>query len=377
MTDRRRIVITGAAGLLGWHSRVRLHAANCAARFRGEPEPFEIVALDHPSFNDDTALQAALSGAFAVLHFAGVNRAPDDMVAAGNPAIAERLAQALQRAGGQAHVVYANSTHSDLDTVYGQSKRKASQILSTVGQGFTNLVLPHIFGESARPFYNNVTATLIAKLMAGEVPQINPEGQVCLFHAGAAAQLSIEAAVNRQCDTVRPDGKRMEINELYAKLNNFHSDYQRNIFPDLSDTFDRDLFNTYRAAGYPDGWPRSLTLNSDARGTLFEAVKGGGGGQCFVSTTNPGITRGDHFHLNKVERFLVLQGEATIRIRKVLASDVREYRVTGENPAPVDMPTMHTHSIENTGSGPLITLFWTHDLFDPAQPDTYSDRVIG
>ena len=89
-----------------------------------------------------------------------------------------------------------------------------------------------------------------------------------------------------------------------------------------------------------------------------------------------GVTRGDHFHLNKVERFLVVQGEAVIRIRKVLSDEVWEYRVSGDAPSPVDMPTLHTHSIENVGKGDLLTLFWTHDLFDPAIPDTFADKVI-
>jgi UDP-2-acetamido-2,6-beta-L-arabino-hexul-4-ose reductase len=136
------------------------------------------------------------------------------------------------------------------------------------------------------------------------------------------------------------------------------------------------LFNSYRAALYPDGFPRPLALNTDARGTLFEAVKGGGGGQTFLSTTKPGVIRGDHFHLNKVERFLVVQGNAVIRIRKFMSDEVLEYHVSGDTPASVDMPTLHTHSIENTGDADLLTLFWTHDLFDPENPDTFADKVL-
>ena len=105
-------------------------------------------------------------------------------------------------------------------------------------------------------------------------------------------------------------------------------------------------------------------------------MKGGSGGQTFLSTTRPGITRGDHFHLHKVERFLVVKGEAIIRIRKVLTDTVWEYRVSGENPAPVDMPSLHTHSIENVGDVELITAFWTNEMFDPNNPDTYADKVV-
>jgi len=372
-----KIVVTGAGGLLGYHAAVRLHAEVCAARFRGETPPVQPVALDRAGFNDDDTLAAALAGADAVVHFAGVNRAPDAELAEANPAIARRLSEACHAAGEMPHVVYANSTHADGDSIYGRSKRAAGEILSELGGGCTDLVLPHIFGEGARPDYNNVTATLIDRLMRGENPQINPEGRVKLLHAGAAAQIAIDAAKSGRAGRIDPDARPMAVTDLFDRLRGFHELYARNIYPDLSDPFDVALFNSYRAASYPDGWPRPLTLNTDARGTLFEAVKGGGGGQCFLSTTEPGVTRGDHFHLSKVERFLVVQGEAVIRIRPVLSDEVWEYPVSGEAPAPVDMPTLHTHSIENVGEGPLLTLFWTHDLFDPAAPDTYADPVVG
>lgn len=372
----KRIVITGAKGLIGWHAHARLHAANCAATFKGEPAPFDIVALDHAAFDDDAALQAAVDGAQAVLHFAGVNRASDDVVEAANPAIASRLAEACKIAGNKPYIIYANSTHAASDTPYGRSKRIAGEVLSRVGGGYTDMVLPHIFGECARPRYNNVTATFIEAVIAGETPDINPEGRVALLHAGAAAQAALDTVVNGTTGTLRPEAHDIAVTDLFALLQQFHANYQANIYPDLGDPFTVALFNSYRAALYPSGFPRPLKLNTDARGTLFEAVKGGGGGQTFLSTTQPGITRGDHFHLNKVERFLVVQGEAMIRIRKVLGNEVWEYRVSGDTPAPVDMPTLHTHSIENTGDTELLTLFWTHDLFDPANPDTFADKVL-
>lgn len=371
-----KIVITGAGGLIGWHAAVRLHAVNCAARFKGEAAPYELVLLDHAGFGADATLRSAVSGADAVLHFAGVNRASDAEVETGNPDIARRLVAACEATESLPHIVYANSTHAASDTPYGRSKRIAGEILGAMGGRYTDLILPHIFGECARPRYNNVTATFIEAVIAGDVPQVNPDGRVELLHAGAAAQAAIDAVLHNQCGAVRPDARVTAVPELLDLLCRFHADYQANIFPDLKDPFTLSLFNSYRAALYPGGFPRPLKLNTDPRGTLFEAVKGGGGGQTFLSTTEPGVTRGDHFHLNKVERFLVVQGEAIIRIRKVLGDEVWDYRVSGDQPAPVDMPTMHTHSIENVGKTHLLTLFWTHDLFDPAAPDTYFDPVL-
>lgn len=371
-----KIAITGAGGLIGWHAAARVHAANCAARFKGMEAPHDLVLLDHAGFDDDAALHAAITGADAVLHFAGVNRAPDDVVEAVNPAIARRLAEACSITESRPHVVYANSTHATSDTPYGRSKRIAGEVLSGIGGRYSDLVLPHIFGEGARPRYNNVTATFIEGVISGETPEINPEGRVSLLHAGAAAQAALDAITEGQTGTIRPVSRDIAVTELFELLRRFHADYQANIYPDLRDPFTVALFNSYRAALYPDGFPRPLKLNTDARGSLFEAVKGGGGGQTFLSTTMPGVTRGDHFHLNKVERFLVVQGEAVIRIRKVLSDEVWEYRVSGAAPAPVDMPTLHTHSIENVSDTELLTLFWTHDLFDPANPDTFADKVL-
>jgi UDP-2-acetamido-2,6-beta-L-arabino-hexul-4-ose reductase len=371
-----KVVITGAGGLIGWHAATRLHAVNCTARFKGDPVPHDIVPLDHAAFADDLRLQAAVVGANAVLHFAGVNRASDADVETGNPDIARRLVAACGAAGAAPHIVYANSTHAVSDTPYGRSKRIAGEILAAANTRYTEVVLPHIFGECARPRYNNVTATLIEAVIAGDAPTINPEGVVSLLHAGAAAQVMIDAATHPTFGTIRPPARDTRVIDLYDLLQKFHSDYRANILPNLRDAFNLTLFNSYRAALYPAGFGAPLKLNTDSRGALFEAVKGGGGGQVFLSTSKPGITRGDHFHLHKVERFLVLQGDAIIRIRKVLADKVWEYRVSGNAPTAIDMPTLHTHSIENIGSEPLLTLFWTHDLFDPTAPDTYFDPVL-
>lgn len=371
-----KVVVTGAAGLLGWHSSVRLHARNCAARFKREPEPFELTRLDHAAFENPEILQRAVAEADAVLHFAGVNRGPDEQVEQANPAIAETLVSAIRETGAAPHIVYANSTHAAGDTAYGRSKRRAAEVLDSGRGGVTNLILPHIFGESARPHYNNVTATFIDRLLKGESPEVNPDGRVDLLHAGAAADAAIGAALTARSGDIFLPGRPLGVQDLLERLARFHSAYGSDLFPDLNDPFDAALFNAYRSALYPSGFPRPLKLAEDARGTLFEAAKGGGGGQTFLSWTKPGVTRGDHFHLGKIERFLVLEGEAIIRVRRVMGGPVWEYRVGGAVPAAVDMPTLHTHSIENVGPTPLLTLFWANEIFDPTAPDTFADPVL-
>ena len=371
-----KIVVTGTRGLLGWHAAARLHAVNCAARYRGDVPPYELEMVDRVEFSDAARLAAAMEGAAAVLHFAGVNRGPDDEVANGNPGIANRVVEACVASGSTPHIVYANSTHSAGDTAYGRSKRMAAGILASGQGGFTNLVLPHIFGECARPYYNNVTATLIDKLWKGEIPDLDPTGQVRLLHAGAAADMAIDAALKGHCGAISPPGRETSVVELYDRLVAFHASYMADVFPDLSDAFDLALFNSYRTGGYPSHYPKPMRVNEDRRGILFETARTLAGSQSFVSTTLPGQRRGDHFHTDLVERFLVVRGKATIRIRRVLTDEVQSFDVDGNQPYAIDMPPLHTHHIENCGTDEVVTFFWSHRLFDPAVPDTYADPVL-
>ena len=373
-----KTVITGAQGLLGWHAACQFHAENGMARFKGEAEPNAITLLDRNGLNNKAECRAALEGADAVLHFAGVNRASDADIEDANAEIADVLLAGVHHAGAQPHILYANSIHANRDTPYGRSKRAAAERFAASGLRFTDVILPHIFGECGRPFYNNVTATLCKHVIDGQAPELNPDGQVSLLHSGAATRRMIEAARRKETGRLDLAGRDISVPALHDKIAGFHASYTANVMPDLSEPFDVALFNSYRAALYPDGFPRPLNVQSDARGKLFESVKcaGGTGGQTFLSWTKPGVTRGNHFHLDKVERFLVVSGEAVIRIRRVLHDTVWEYRVSGDTPAPVDMPTLHTHSIENVGETPLLTLFWTNELFAPDRPDTYADPVL-
>ena len=237
-------------------------------------------------------------------------------------------------------------------------------------------MLPHIFGECARAYYNNVTATLIDQLWTGQQPTINPDGRVSLLHAGVAAQSAIDAAIGGQSGTITPAPRDMSIAELYQRLSDFHAFYTAGVFPNLDDPFDLALFNSYRTGGFPNFYPKRLDPKRDARGTLFESSRAHGASQTFVSSTLPGSSRGDHFHTDLVERFLVVSGNATIRIRKVLTNEVYSFTVSGDDPVAIDMPPLHTHHIVNDSDRDVVTFFWSHRLFDPANPDTYADPVL-
>lgn len=364
-----RIAITGADGFLGWHASARLH---------GE-KAHQPVRIGRAGFSDPTRLAEAVGQADAVFHIAGMNRGPDEEVERTNVSLAESLVSALDASGSKAHVVFANSTHIDRDTRYASGKRAAAAALRAWAERrdarFTDLVLPNLFGECGRPFYNSVVSTFCHQLAAGETPRIHQDSEIELLHAQEAVAHMLEALTQGRVGTVRPGGHRVRVSTLLARLTEMSSQYERQLIPALSDPFDLAMFNTLRAYRYPAHYPVALELREDVRGSLFEAVRSLHGGQCFLSTTKPGVTRGNHYHRGKLERFLVVQGEAVIRIRRLFSDEVREFAVTGDKPAYIDMPAFHTHNITNTGTGTLLTMFWAHEIFDPAAPDTYAEAV--
>lgn len=375
----KKIVITGGDGLIGLHVRSALHAINCALEFKGSKPQYDIVSIGRNSFLSDSDLLKALDSSSAVIHLAGVNRATPEEVAIGNQRIAKRLVEHLSIAKAKPHVIYSNSTHALGSSDYGLGKKASAAILKTwadeAGGRLTDFILPHIFGEGGRPNYNTVTATLCQHLVDGTKPEIHQGAEVELLHAGEFAEAVIDSIEAGHQGQVRLPGVKISVDDLYRKLSSFKQLYDLHQIPSLEEKLDLQLFNTYRLFEFPNSYPRALKLNSDQRGTLFEAIKGGGGGQTFLSWTEPGIERGNHFHRTKFERFLVVSGQAEIRIRRVFDSEVKRFQVNGEQPSAVDMPTLYTHSIINTGNDPLLTLFWTNEIFDPENPDTYFDEV--
>ncbi|MEV8508793.1 NAD-dependent epimerase/dehydratase family protein [Actinoplanes sp. NPDC051475] len=356
------LVLTGANGFLGWHVRV-------LARTLGLPEP---IIVDRSTLAAPARLAQSIDGADRVIHIAGVNRGGPEEVEAGNVNLARQLAAGLRACGTPPKtVVFANSIQAGNGTPYGNGKAGAAALLAEttrwLGSDFVDVPLPNLFGEHGRPHYNSVIATFCRVLADGGTPQVSGDRELALLHATDAAGLLL--GTTEQRPTVR-----RTVRQLADQLERFASIYRSAEIPELADRFDVRLFNTYRSHLAPA--PVGLTRHADARGNLVEAVKvHGGGGQTFCSSTVPGVTRGQHFHLAKVERFVVVRGEAEICLRRVLHDEVLRFRVSGDEPAVVDMPTMWAHNITNVGSGELTTLFWSNDLFDPANPDTYPEAV--
>jgi UDP-2-acetamido-2,6-beta-L-arabino-hexul-4-ose reductase len=372
----KKVLITGAAGFIG---------KNTASTLRRDPQ-FEIMEadIDTPKGDLDNALQSCE----AIIHLAGTNRPREDEdFEKGNVGSLASILDGIERRGRNPLIVLSSSTQALLDNPYGRSKKKAEDLLLSYSERTGTLArifrLPGVFGKWCLPNYNSVVATFchnIAKRLPIQISDANREIEIVHVDDVIATFLSVlsprETVQGTGFADVQPTF-RIKLGLLAEKLRAFHSCRDSLAQPSLEDPFDRRLFGTYMSYLPEDSLAYELPQKRDQRGALAEFLKLAGHGQIFISRTGPGITRGNHYHDLKVEKFVVLEGEAIIRLRHMVSGAVVEYPVTGHEMKVVDIPPGWTHSIENVGMGELIMLFWSSEVFDPARPDTYAAEVRG
>jgi len=363
-------VLTGGGGFLGWHVRA-------LALARGLDAP-RMLAVGARAGSDPDDAARVVSGADRVLHLAGINRGPDHAVRDGNVAFARQVADAVRRAGTPPReIVVANSVQAGNGTPYGDGKERAAALLQeaadAVGASFVDLHLPNLFGEHGRPDHNSVVATFCDRLARGVLPVVEVDRELALLSAQTAAEFVLgERPAADLADAPTP----RRVSEVLDELVDLHREHVGAGMPALDGGWRRDLFNALRSSGPRPARAVPLDAHADPRGAFHEVVRSpGGGGQASFSSTVPGVTRGEHFHRRKVERFCVVDGEAVLRLRRVLTREVVEIHVTGDAPVAVDMPTLWTHSLVAVGDRPVRTVFWVDEPFDPAHPDTFLEPV--
>lgn len=365
-------MVTGAEGFIGLHTRFFFHEPT-------KQKEFEIVPVTREVFEDDSKLREALTGAEIVIHLAGINRASDEELEAGNKMLAEKLVAALEKAGATPHILFSSSLHQDRDTSYGRGKKAAGEVLMAFGKKHGTpvsiLVLPHVFGEFARPRYNSAVATFCADLAEGKPSTVDPNGAVELLYVGDVVKAFYAAIQEKKNGEIRLSGVRQTIPKVYGFLEDAAKLYRQGSFGKTNSAHELALFNTLQSAFFDTLFPFALTPKADARGVLYEMVRSGRVDQVFFSVTKPGEARGNHYHTHKMERFCVVKGTGEIRVRKLLQDNVKTFPVSGENPIVVDMPTYQTHSLVNTGTEDLYAVFWISEQFNPDDPDTIYEDV--
>lgn len=367
-----KVGITGQAGFVGTHLYNYLGLQNNVERVDFNKSFLENVA----------ELEAFVAKCDVIVHLAAMNRHPDPQVVYDtNVDLVTKLIAACTKKAVTPHIFFSSSTQEEIDNPYGNSKRLGRELLENwaqkSGAKVTSLVIPNVFGPFGKPFYNSVVATFCHQITRGASPTINVDSNMKLIYVNELIDLIHKAILAGTTGRIVIEHtKEITVSNLLALLNDFKANYLENgVFPSLEKNFEKALFNTFRCYIPHDHYPFYFKNNPDNRGNFVEIARTGSSGQFSFSTTYPNITRGNHFHTRKAERFAVIKGKALIQLRKVDSDDVIDYYLDGEKPSFVDMPIWYTHNIKNIGETDLITLFWINEPYNAHDPDTYFVNV--
>lgn len=374
----KRIGITGKAGFIG------SHLANNIYLYK---DRYELIDFEDSYFQNEEQLKSFVKQSDVIVHLAALNRhnEPDEILKT-NIRLVEQLIEALETTDSKPHIIFSSSTQEERENAYGSSKKKGRELFEAWADRnntrFTGLIIPNVFGPFGVPFHNSFISTFSYQLTHSQEPKIEIDAEVGLIYVDELVK-QILSIIDK--DTIGISRIRLEetskhkVSDILTIMNRFKSDYlDKVIIPELDTYFKRNLFNTFRSyIDLNNHFPSKYKLSKDKRGVFVETMKLNTGGQVSYSTTVPGITRGNHFHTRKMERFVVIEGEAVIKMRKIGSKDIHQFKVTGKEPSFVDMPIWYTHNITNTGRTDLITLFWINEFYNPDDPDTFYESVEG
>ncbi len=373
--------ITGQSGFIGTHLYNTLGL---------QPEKYERIPFEDEFFRSDETIDAFVKKCDVIVHLAALNRHADaEVLYQTNIELVQKLIASMERTKSKPYVIMSSSLQEERDNLYGRSKREGRELFNKWADRndacFTGLIIPNVFGPFGVPFYNSVVSTFSHQVVNDLEPKIEVDAKLSLIYVGDLVEKIIglfpadSADLNADCADRMIEVEPMaqyKVSELLEKLRAYREMYQlKGVFPDLSDRFELCLFNTFRSYIPMDHFPVKYVKHADPRGVYVEAMKFCSEGQAAYSTTVPGITRGNHFHTRKVERFAVISGKASIKLRKHGSDEVFEYIIDGENPGYVDMPIWYTHNITNIGDTELLTMFWINEFYDPEDADTYFEEV--
>ncbi|WP_019908922.1 polysaccharide biosynthesis C-terminal domain-containing protein [Paenibacillus sp. HW567] len=366
----KTVLVTGAYGFIGRNLVASLNRR----------EDIEVLKID--SKHSLQQLEECVLKADFIYHLAGINRPENtEEFMTGNLGYTQYLINILNSNGKKTPILLSSSIQAEQDNPYGNSKRAAEKAIVDYGreQGARTFIyrLPNVFGKWSRPNYNSVVATWCYNI-SREIPiQVNnPEAEVKLVYIDDVVESFIGAMDTPETlnaidyhDISR--SFNVKLKDLESSLVSFKASRNTLVISDLKSDFERFLYSTYLSYLPEDDFGYDLEMKHDNRGWLAEFIKTEYSGQVFISRTKPGITRGNHWHHTKVEKFLVIEGEAVVKFRQIEGDQIIEYPVNGSALRVIDIPPGYTHSITNTGSTDVITLFWANELFNPNKPDTY------
>ncbi|MDF2607362.1 MAG: capsular biosynthesis protein [Bacillales bacterium] len=364
-----KILVTGANGFIG---------KNLVAELRNQSYT-EIYEFTRET--DDTLLEKFCKDADFVFHLAGVNRPQNHSeFMEGNYGLTSKLLGTLKKYKNNCPVMISSSIQAELDNPYGISKKAGEELLFKYGQETGAKVLvyrfPNVFGKWCKPNYNSAIATFCNNI-ANELPitvndRSTPMNLVYIDDILEELTNALKGNENKVGDMCEIRVVHtVTLGEIVDSLYSFKNSRDERSIPNMSDSFTKKLYSTYLSYLPENKFSYNLKMNVDQRGSFTEFIKTPDRGQVSINISKPGITKGNHWHHTKNEKFLVVSGIGVIRLRKIDSDDVIEYFVSGEKMEVVDIPTGYTHNIQNLGEVDMVTVMWANETFDPEKPDTF------
>jgi UDP-2-acetamido-2,6-beta-L-arabino-hexul-4-ose reductase len=369
-----KVGVTGSNGFIGWH---------LCQTLKLDIDRFEIIEFNRSWFENANELDNFVSNCDIIVHLAGLNRhSEENAIYETNVGLANKLVNAFNRTNYNGQVLFSSSIQEERNNIFGNSKKEARTIFSKWakenGTKFVGLIIPNVYGAFGVPFYNSVVATFSHQLVNNESPKIETDAILNLIYINDLVKTIIEL-FNKDTEEIISIKftDSYKVSEILELLNQFKTTYFENgQIPNFQNQFQINLFNTFRSYfNLSTHFPINYKNNIDERGNFVEIIRLESGGQVSFSTTKSGITRGNHFHTRKIERFSVIKGKALIQLRKIGSNEIFDYYLSGGNPAYVDMPIWYTHNIKNIGEEELYTMFWINEFYDAKDPDTYFEKV--
>lgn len=364
-----KILVTGAKGFIGKNLIAELQN-------RKYTDVIEYHRDTEPALLDEYCKSADF-----VFHLAGVNRPKEQAeFMAGNFGFTSTLLQTLKKYGNTCPVMISSSIQAKSINPYGLSKKAGEELLFDYSRetGAKTLIyrFPNVFGKWCKPNYNSAVATFCHNV-ANDLPiQVNdPSVVMNLVYIDDVVSELINALeghenrVDKFCEV--PVVHAITLGEIADLLYSFKKSREDRSVPDMGDPFTTKLYSTYLSYFPVDQFSYPLKMNIDQRGSFTEFLKTPDRGQVSVNISKPGITKGNHWHHSKNEKFLVVSGTGVIRFRKIYTEKVIEYFVSGDKMEVLDIPTGYTHNIENLGDADMVTIMWANEAFNPEKPDTY------
>jgi UDP-2-acetamido-2,6-beta-L-arabino-hexul-4-ose reductase len=316
-----------------------------------------------------------------VFHLAGVNRPKNEKeFMEGNFGFTSELLDLLKKHNNKAPILITSSIQAERDNPYGKSKRAGEELLFNYSKetGAKALIyrLPNLFGKWSRPNYNTVVATYCYNIARGLDIQINnPDAELTLCYIDDLLDEFIRALQGNENKGGQyccvPVTHQIKLGDLAGRIKNFKGSRKDLSIPNMEDELTKKLYSTYLSFLPKNEFSYDLNMHCDNRGSFTEFIRTLDRGQVSVNVAKPGITKGNHWHHSKNEKFLVVSGKGLIRFRKIGSDEIIEYKVNGEKLQVVDIPTGYTHSIVNIGDADMVTVMWANEAFNPEKPDTY------